>query len=350
MTSFGSMELQTIVMHQVLRAPEDSLQRFVAVLTDEPVAIQPADRAFLKKRFVKVLSGRGMPIVEEAAAPDTVRSAVRSVWGSSGDLVAATKEIVEHLASIQPGTALEGLLMIATATVPGDELILIAKVEHQEAMRIEPTVNEAGHKIFEIERLDDLVFGDLARIYKVAILSRSASSAGEIGGEIVDEQNGNRLANYFLNRFMGMRLREEPAVLTEQFLERMTSAINRSTMTAEDKLDSQSALVSMLRSNDTAIKPEEFIRSHIPLGHGPEVRALAEEASAPLVHFPKDTARLESRLARLRVDLDNGVVIVAPADAVGVGRDVQIRPSANGESAEVVARGRVREIRPTGSR
>lgn len=217
-------------------------------------------------------------------------------------------------------------------------------------MRIEPSVTASGHKIFEIERLNDLVFGDLARIYKVAIISRAASSTGSLGGEIVDEQNGMGVANYFLRKFMGMSLREEPAVLTERFLDRMTTAINQSTMTADEKLDAQAALVTEMRSNSPTVDPEAFIRDHIARGHGSEVRSLASEAASPLVRFAKDTSRLESRLSRLRLELDNGVVVLAPADSVGDGQGVQIEHSTNGEGDIVTARGRVKNIRPTGGR
>ncbi|MBT2518238.1 nucleoid-associated protein [Streptomyces sp. ISL-90] len=348
MANFASMDLTSIVMHQVLSSPDDPTQRFSAVMTDEPVVMQPADRAFLKQRFVRVLSGRGLPIIEDTGAAGPVCSSVRTIWSPSSDFVAQTKSIAAHLAMVQPGSAQEGLLMVAKATVPHDELLLVAKVEHQEAMRIEPTVNDAGHNIFEIERLNDLVFGDLARIYKVAILSRAASATGTLGGEIVDEQNGMGFAAYFLKKFLGMALREEPAVLTERFLDRMTIAINDSTMSAEQKLDAQSALLSELRSNAQAIEPEAFIRNHIPNGHGSEVRSLASEASAPLVRFAKDTGRLDSRLSRLRVDLDNGVVVMAPAEAVGQGQDVQIEKATDGMGDIVTARGRVKQIRASG--
>lgn len=130
MANFAAMELNTIVMHQVLVSDEDPTQRFAAVMTDEPVVMQATDRAFLKQRFVKVLSGRGLPIVEDGSMSSPVCPAIRGIWSPDADFVAGTKTIVSHLASIQPGSALEGLLMVAEASVPGDDLLLIAKVEH----------------------------------------------------------------------------------------------------------------------------------------------------------------------------------------------------------------------------
>lgn len=347
MTDYARMILSSIVMHQILRSEDDATARFATRLTDEPVVMNEQDKAFLTRRFKTALSGRGIPINEDHSGAAVVPSSLRTIWSPDADFVVESKTMANHLASVQPGSALEGLLVVAEATVDGDELVLVAKVEHQEAMRIEPMVNAAGHNVFEIERLNDLVFGDLARIYKIAILSRAASSQGMISGELVDEQNGRGIAAYFLAKFMGMQLREEPAVLTERFLERMTKAINESTLAPDQKLDAQSALVAELRSNASSIEPERFISRHIPQGHGSEIRSLAQEVSTPMARFPKDTSLVASRLSRLRIDLDGDVVILTPPDSVGPGQSVEIDTEPGSEN-QVTVRGRLRTIRPSG--
>lgn len=347
-TLYGSLSLDEIVMHQVRRVKDGSETKFETMLTDEPIVLQPADRDFLTQRFVKVLSGRGLPIVENPTA-SPLAGYVRGTWFPQADFVELSKQMTTHLAATQPGNALPGLLVVARGKLAGDELVLVSKVEHQEAMRLEPSTNAAGHQIFTIERLKDLVFGDTAKIYKIAILSKSQSAAGVLSGEIVDEQNGFSIAAYFLGKFMGMKLREEPAVLTERFLDKMTSVINKSSLTSDARLDLQSALVSELASNRKTVDPESFIRDFVPKGHGPEIKALAADEGAPLVVFGKDTQRVSGRMSRLRVDLSNDVHVIAPPELVGPGRDVSIEHSSDGDRV-LIQGGRVSSIKSSGGR
>lgn len=240
--------------------------------------------------------------------------------------------------------------MVAQAKLGGDDLLVVAKVEHQEAMRLEPTTNAVGHQVYEVEHIRDLVFGDAARIYKVAVFSRSSSAAGIVGGELVDEQNGRGFAEYFLTRFLGMKLREEPAVLTERFLTGMTAAINQSTMGAEAKIDAQSSLLSELNSNTNFINPNAFIQAHIPAGHGSEIRHLAEASQTPTTQFAKDTSRVDTQTRRMRVDLANGVLVIAPPSEIGPEKSVRVEEGADGTDLITIQGSRITSLKSTGGR
>lgn len=215
-------------------------------------------------------------------------------------------------------------------------------------MRIEAQTNDAGHRIFLIEQLRELVFGDSAKIYKIAVMSKAASATGQLAGEVVDDQNGNRFARYFLGRFMGMKLREEPAVLTQNFLERVTVAINESAMPPETKLDVQSALLSELNSNHSNVDPRAFIRDFVPPGHQTELAALAEARSAPMNVFPKDASRVASQIMRVRLDMSNDIHVIAPTEAVGDGKAVQLSAGPNGEDQLLITGGHLRAVKGSG--
>jgi hypothetical protein len=336
-------------MHQVSKAARGAENRFETTLTDEPIQLSGADRTFITNRFIKTLSGRGIPIIEDASIASPVPSNIRGSWMPNSNLVSLSKQMATHLAEVQPASALECLLVIATATLGGDELLLLAKIEHQEAMRLEPSTNASGNAIFSVERLTDLVFGDTSRIYKIAVMFRSQSAPGPLAGEIVDEQNGMGFATYFIGTFMGMRLREEPAVLTERFLETMNRAINRSTLSPEARLGAQSSLISEIASNRPNIEPERFIREYIPVGNGSEIKQLASDEGAPLVNFRKDTQRIKSRIGRMRLDMSNGVHVVAPPEAVGDGKDVSILQTEDGDVITITG-GRLENIKSSGGR
>lgn len=324
MTDYSSLRLWDIVMHQVTVNPEKDGPKFVALTTDAPVTLASEDRRLITKRFTLALAKGGSPVKEQTETASPVPAYIRSLWSDDEDYIEVSRKIAQHLADCQPLTAGPGLLVLARAGLTDDENILLAKVEHQEAMRIEPRVNAEGQRVIDVERLKELVFGDAAKIYKIALLSKSASSLGSLAGDLADDQNGSAIAAYYLSRFMGMQMRDEPAVLTERYLNGMGSVINASPLSPEEKADVQSALLADLRSNSAQVDLKAFIRTHVPVAHQRTLGDLAADLGIPGTSFNKETSRVKKKLERLRLDLSNDVHIVAPAESIGAGKDVQV--------------------------
>lgn len=348
MTSYSTLTLTSIMMHQIVRPSAQA--PFELVLTEEPVDLTAQNREFLTGRLVDALRTRDLPIIEDVAIGSPSPGRVRSIWADTTQLVTESRGMASELRDRQPGTSLPGLLVVALARLGQDDVIVVAKIEHQTAIRIETQTNDAGHQVFVLERLRDLVFGDGAKVYKVAVFSRAASSTGPLSGDIADVQNRGGFATYFLSTFLGMKLREEPAVLTSQFLERMTKTINESSLTPEDKLDTQTALITQLGSNLARIDPRGFIRDYVPEGFQSEIAHLAEQEHVPMSQFQKDTSQLGSKLKRLRLDYSNDIIVIAPPEEVGEGKRVSISSEAEDQDTIVITGGRLGDVRGNGSR
>lgn len=347
--NYANLSLIDVMMHQIRKTSDGAASKFDTLLTDAPVTLTAEDLRYLTSRFKKSLLGRATPVIEDPGITTEVRGYIREAWGLAPNIVDISKRMTLELAARQPGSALEGLLFVATARVGEEETIVVAKVEHQEAMRLEPVKDAAGLQVFEVERIRDLVFGDVARIFKVAVFVRAASAQGVLSGDVVDEQNGNGIAAYFLGSFLGMKYREEPSVLTEQFMDRFTNAINASSLPSERRLDIQSALISEMTSNKRNLDPNEFIRDHVPSAFATEIRSLASEKGAPMIVFSKDISRIDSKLNRVRVNLSNDVHVVAPPDLIGPNGDVTVETSVDGQDV-IRIKGRIESIRNSGSR
>lgn len=333
------------MMHQIKK---DAEQRFITVLTEDPVELDAQNLEFLTDRLRAALAKGALPVMEDPAAGSPIPSAVRQLWTHADSLIEQSRAMAAELQK-QPGTALPGLLVVARGTLSNDEIILVAKIEHQTAIRIEPSTNAAGHQVFVLERLRDLVFGDGAKVYKVAVLSKAGSSAGPLVGELVDVQNKRTFAAYFISKFMGLQLREEPAVMTERFLDRMTAVINDSSLLPEEKLDVQSALISHIGSNASQIDPQAFIREFVPSSHQSLIATAAANQAVPMVIFPKDNSRVASRIRHLRVQYSDGILVIAPPDEVGPGKKVQVSPSNDGNGDTItISGGRVGDVRSDG--
>lgn len=323
-------------MHQVTVNPEKDGPKFVVLPTDAPVTLTTEDRRLITKRFTLALAKGGSPVIEDAEVTSPVPALIRSLWGDDEDYIEVTQKIAQHLAECQPLTAGPGLLVIGRARLTNDENILIAKVEHQEAMRIEPRFNSQGQRVIDVQRLKELVFGDAAKIYKIALLSKSASSMGSLAGDLADDQNAAAIAAYYIGRFMGMKMRDEPAVLTERYLNGMGAAINASTLSPEKKADVQSALLADLRSNASQIDMKSFVRTHVPMEHQRRLGELAAALGVSSGAFNKETSRVRKKLDRLRLDLSNDVHIIAPAESIGTGKAVQVQSIVDDEGHQTV--------------
>ncbi|WP_323958881.1 nucleoid-associated protein [Arthrobacter sp. JZ12] len=323
MNDYSGLELGPVLIHQIRRTATADGPKFEASLTDEPVDFESEDRAFLTRRFQEALLRRATPVTEIGDNEDSVApKLIREHW-LNADIVALSKGLTHALVEVQTGVSRPGVLVVADATNNGEETLLIAKVEHQEAMRAEPQTNEAGNQYVRIERIRDLVFGEQTKIYKIAALPKTTDALSPLTGDLADSQNGQGVAGYFLRGFLGLRLADEPEVLTEAFLKGMTKAINESGMAPEDKMDAQTALSLELQSNATSLNPTSFIQKHIPFTHQGEVSRIAPTTGTPMTSFPKNTTRVNARLNRIRIDLSQGVYLVAPPDLIG--RDKVVR-------------------------
>lgn len=254
-----------------------------------------------------------------------------------------------QLATVQPGSSNLGLVVVATCRLEDSPGVLVAKVEHQEAMRLEASTDSTG-TFYTVEHLRDLVFGESARIYKVAVFTTALSSGAVLSGEAVDQQNGLHPASFFMSAFLGMKLREEPDVLTEKFLDAATTAVNSSTASAEQKAAMEGSIIAELQRNVGTIDPARFVTEHIPVELQRAFAAALAREGLPLREFGKDTRLVDSRLRRIRIQLENGVSVLAPPDEVGPDRSVRFSRGEGDIVDQVVIDGRVTDIASSGSR
>lgn len=344
MTSYFNIDLLEVAMHQVKLSDEAGV-KFTTVLTEELMELSPGDKTFLSNRFVRALSRNARPIRERDPGTDLIPNGLREIWADKSRLLDMSASMAEHLALQQPLSSLPGLMVVATARVAREDGILVAKVEHQEAMKIEPSTNERGRQVFHIERLRELVFGEGSRVYKIAFFSKALAAQGLVAGDIADVQNGADIANYFLAKFLGCTLREDPSVVTEQLFNGLAKAINSSGLSGEEAADVYSALVTEVKSNRVDLDPRRFIQDHVPPPHQAEVARQLESNGSSLVPVRKDASLISSQLVKARIIIDD-VVIQAPVDQVGEGLPVEVRSEGQHEVVEI--RGTKSTIRPTG--
>lgn len=352
MPAFQTLDMSTVYMHQIATVGQANDRHFEAILTDLPVQLEDIDRKFMIDRFIDALVSRALRVVPSDKVDSPTPKETRRFFEDQ-DLLGFSKFLASRLAEVQRLTAKPGLMVVADATLDGIACVLVAKVEHQEAMRAEQTTNENGLKGISIEHIRDLVFSELNRVYKIALLFTGdvALGADETStdtepmiahGYLADVQNGRNFANYYIGEFLGMKLGEQPVVLTERYLNVLSEAIEISSLDANEKIKLHSALSVELSSNMPTLDAGDFIRTHVPAHSQQEVELATVARGMPLVTFSKDAGRVRNRLSNLRLNLGAEISINAPASLIGAGGTVIVEPhpnSANEELYDVIIRG-----------
>lgn len=363
MAEFHTLSMSSVYMHQIQVVEEGDSKRYEAVLTDLAVELEEVDRKFMVDRFIDALESKALKIVPSEDVDSPVPSLIQKYSGAGG-LHEFSKALATRLAKVQKLTAKPGLMVIADATVDDKDCLLVAKVEHQHAMRVNPTKNAEGLKGIAIEHIRDLVFSELNKVYKIALLFRettdpqegcsedeTSSSSDDVAvendqetvfGYLADVQNGRAFANYYLSDFLGMKLGEEPVVLTERFLNTLSDAIEQSSLKANEKIDLHRTLSTELQSNSPTLDAGDFISKYVPQYAQGDIERATVARGLPLITFAKDAARVKNRLNNLRLDLGGDITIDAPASLVGRGGMVLVEPHENelgNELYDVVIKG-----------
>lgn len=161
-------------------------------------------------------------------------------------------------------------------------------------------------------------------------------------GYLADVQNGRAFANYYLSDFLGMKLGEEPVVLTERFLNVLSAAIEQSSLIANEKIELHRTLSSELKSNSPTLDAGDFISKYVPGYAQRDIERATVARGLPLASFAKDAARVKNRLNNLRLDFGGEISVDAPASLVGSGGMISVEPHANAldnELYDVIIRG-----------
>lgn len=135
--------------------------------------------------------------------------------------------MAEHLFQVESGRTSQGLVMAVLATIDSTQWIILSKIEHEKGVQVQLETTDAGERTFSLTYLNNLIFAETTKVYKIAAFSLAGSQAGSpITGYAADPQNGRAIADVWLHDFLGCDYVERPEVLTERFYEGVTKAVS----------------------------------------------------------------------------------------------------------------------------
>lgn len=339
---FGTFTIKTSIMHHVPRKARQGDPSSLVTLSEAVITLTTLDAAYLERRIKTTLGGYARPVIEDSSLGSPTPTLAKELIGGAESLVAHSQVIANTLHQSQPWMSPEGLLLVCQGSLSGANCVLIAKVEHEEGVRVEQTRNADNKLTYKAEYLRDLIFGEGTEVFKVGIFSQVADD-GRLTGYVVDDQQGRHgVAGFFLNDVLGCQFLERPDVNTQTFFktaEKWIASLNDPEKSARYEV----ALIAELQSTKVNLNVGSFARNHLD----PEDRDsfIVEAAKAGVSASPiyKDVTLVLSQIKRVKVQTLRNASVFAPPEMLDDG-SFSIVTNELTKISEIVIRDEVKSI------
>lgn len=207
-----SFEVTTAVVHDV---PHGGREDEPLVLTDAPIELDDALRAYFRSKIIKSLGLRGVDVVVDPDGAPCVRDMVAGVLAAPDHLVETSKRAAEHLHAVQTGRNSAGLLTIVLGRIDGRDCVAVLKLEREQGLRFKIDTDAEDHKTVDLELLRELTLTDKTKVFKTSLfLLDDAGGPASMHGRVSDNQRGRDdgvgVATFYLSTFLGCRLKDQP--------------------------------------------------------------------------------------------------------------------------------------------
>ncbi len=307
----GTLSIASIIVHEVpeRRASGPSNPPF---LSEVESTLTVALRNYIREKIAGSLATAAYEVLFDPAATSPVRSLTEDHLGpQSIDLVAMSQQMANHLYACQTGVNPAGLLIVGSVAVNGERALAILKLEKESGVRVRQEVTGEGRRTLSMEHIRELMLTDKTKVFKVGLFY---TTGGPVEGLVSDKQRGylpqTEIADFFLKKFLGCKLRQIPPAVTRNFLQATEQFINEDVPNPGTKARYQIALLAELQSTRGTIHPREFAEQHFNAGDRQRYIDKLRQAEVPTQVFPKDTAMVESRLQRIRLDFESGLIMM----------------------------------------
>lgn len=318
-TNLIQLTLKRIVFHDVphRRRGSDSPG---PTLSDIESPVESRFAAFMKERIVQnVQSSHAMGVVFDQESHSPLPGMIRKLTTKAGadDFIGTSQEMARHLFKMQDGTNPAGLLAVVELVVTNHPALGIIKIEREEGGRLEPDTTKDGKRTYSTIFLNDLILTEGTKIFKNALFIRTGTGQDEFDAAVCDNQTrvGGEIevAQFFLGKFLGCKLIEQPQVTTKRYFEVVSDFINEEVADPEQKYECYNHLFSQLTSQAETVNPKKFKSDCLPLELRGKFAEYLKERQIPVNSFPRDTSLINSQLKRKLIHTKSDIMVSIPS-------------------------------------
>jgi hypothetical protein len=315
---FGRLQVERVIVH-------DIPARFVRGGGEEPRYSQVDSRLnqeirnYFREKISGTLHAASFDVNFDPASPSPVPALVLDNLGPNLEgFVSMSQAVGRHLHESQTGATSSGLLCVIQALLAADRALAILKLEREAGMRLEQTQVE-GQQTFNLEHLRELMLTTNTRVFKVGLFVQSGQELATIEGAVSDNQrgydSGTEVADFFLRRFLGCLLKEEPDVLTKKVFQASEQFIHDHVPEAETKARYEMALIAELSSQEASFNPRAFADRHLQVDDRQAYIQTLAANGVPARLMDKDTSLIATHLRRIQVEFESDIAVLGKPQA-----------------------------------
>lgn len=298
--------IDSIAVHDVpRRAAGDTADAIV--YSEAPSELDDGLRNFFRERTIRSLAGHGYEVERDMTQASSVPDCIAGVLAEPDDLVSLSQDVAQHLWSSQTGVNPAGLLVVARGSIGGSSAVAILKLEREDAIRVHE-VQLDGKRSFSVAHLRDLMLGKNTRLFKASLFTIVDEA---LDGLVSDDQRGydptSEVAQFFLSRFLGCRLKQASDVTTKAFFERTQEWINDAVEDDATKARYEVALLAAMNSPTKTIAIKNFADGNLDVPDRTPYRTFMQTHGVPSTVIEKDTQLVARRIALMTYATSEGI-------------------------------------------
>jgi hypothetical protein len=151
------------------------------------------------------------------------------------------------------------------------------------------------------------------RVFKVGLFVPRGKLLETIEGLVSDKQRSYRprteVAEFFLTKFLGCILRDEPEVATKRFFQAAEDFINQKVDDPIQKARYQMALLAELQSERRAIRPRQFAEANFRVADRQSFIEFIGSQGVSTSQVEKNAALIQGQLQRMQIDFQSGLAV-----------------------------------------
>ena len=312
----NELDITRTVFHDV---PNKRLQRGSALeLSDVETPLDDTKRNLLRSRLTDGLQRRGFPIVIDTSIQSPVPAMIcRGLSEVGQSLVSASQYIARFLYESQLTSSADGVLVMAECRLRSRRALALIKLEKASGFLRDRSL-DGGVRRFDLEYTNEVLLTQRVRILKAGLFVMDGTDINGVSGLVVDNQIGGwqarGAADYFLKRFLGCKLLDDPAQITKRCFDEASQWINANVEDAHDRFRYRTGLQSEMLRDVNTIELEQFVVEYLDIHHQTEFLKHMADANVPTHSFPKEIERIRHSLWRVQTEVTDDVQVVTPAD------------------------------------
>lgn len=309
----GRLRVDKVIVHDIpTRRVGDGGQS--PILSEIESPLNQELKNYFREKIVGTLAATAFEVIFDSSSSSPVSSLVLDCLGSqTTDFVSMSRDLAHHLYNTQTGVNPPGLLCVAQVKIEQQGGIAIIKLEREAGVRLQQDQLQ-GKSTFRLEHIRDLMLTEKTKVFKVGLFVQMGTTLESIEGVVSDTQRGyyptTEVADFFLKKFLGCKLREAPAVTTKKLFQATEDFIHEEIAEPEVKARYEIALLAELGSQARTFDPRTFASMHLRVEDRQKYVDYLNNAAVTPQPFDKDISLIETHLKRIQLDFQSGISVL----------------------------------------